>query len=228
MGTTGFREHQWIFTEDLVAGIGSEPDGSAALGGVSGQLSEAKAALRAQFLAGRRALTDQQRSEAGHALRDAILSLPETQMTGTAAAYYSVGREPDTHGLIFALWKRGTYVLLPRLAPDGDLDWASYEGPDSLAPGPHGLLEPTEPARGVMAITSADLIIVPALAVDRSGLRLGRGGGSYDRALARVGPAVLTIALVYDGELVARLPSGPHDVAVRAAALPAQGISRFG
>ena len=91
-------------------------------------------------------------------------------MAGTVAAYYSVGTEPDSRGLIFALWKRGTYVLLPLLRPDGDLDWASYEGPDSLAPGPRGLLEPTEPPRGVTAITSADLVLVPALAVDRTGV----------------------------------------------------------
>ena len=90
-------------------------------------------------------------------------------MAGTVAAYMSVGTEPDTRGLIYALWKRGTYVLLPLLRADYDLDWASYEGPDSLAPGPRGLLEPTEPPRGVTAITSADLVIVPALAVDRGG-----------------------------------------------------------
>ena len=118
--------------------------------------------LRAQLLAARRTLTAEQRAAAGRSLRDAVLALPETEMAGTVAAYYSVGTEPDSRGLVFALWKRGTYVLLPLLRPDGDLDWASYEGPESLAPGPRGLLEPTEPPRGVTAITSADLIIVPA------------------------------------------------------------------
>jgi 5-formyltetrahydrofolate cyclo-ligase len=153
--------------------------------------------------------------------------MPELQMAGTVAAYVSVGTEPDTRGLIFALWKRGSYVLLPVLHADGDLDWASYEGPDSLGAGPRGLLEPTEPCRGVTAITSADLVIVPALAVDRAGRRLGRGGGSYDRALARVGPAIQTVALLYGGELVSEVPAGPHDQAVRAAAIAGQGISRL-
>ena len=69
-------------------------------------------------------------------MRDAVLALPQVQMAGTVAAYYSIGTEPDTHGLVYALWKRGTYVLLPRLRPDMDLDWASYEGPDSLRAGP--------------------------------------------------------------------------------------------
>ena len=74
--------------------------------------------------------------------------MPEVAAAGTIAAYYSIGTEPDTRRLIFALWKRGSYVVLPVLLPDGDLDWASYEGPDSVAPGPRGLLEPAEPAAG--------------------------------------------------------------------------------
>jgi 5-formyltetrahydrofolate cyclo-ligase len=190
-------------------------------------LAEAKADLRTRRLAARKAMTAPDRADASRRLRDAVLAAPETQMAGTVAAYFSIGTEPDTRGLIFALWKRGTYVLLPRLLSDGALDWASYEGPDSVAPGRRGLLEPLEPGRGVTAITSADLVIVPALATDRSGARLGRGGGSYDRALARVGPAVLTIALLYDGELVDEVPTGPHDVAVRAVALPSGGISKL-
>ena len=193
-----------------------------------GDLAAEKSAIRSEVLAARRALTQPQRSVAGSRLRDIVLSAPETQMAGTVAAYLSVGTEPGTRGLVFALWKRGTYVLLPVLRPDGDLDWASYEGPDSLAPAPHGLLEPAQPRRGVEAITSADLVIVPALAVGQGGARLGRGGGSFDRALARVGPAILTVALLYDGEMRADVPAEPHDVAVRAVACPTEGICRLG
>jgi 5-formyltetrahydrofolate cyclo-ligase len=188
-------------------------------------LSEDKAALRARLLRARSALTEQQRARAGQAIRDALLGRPEMQMAGTVAAYYSVGAEPGTHGLVYALWKRGSYVLLPRLRPDGDLDWASYEGPDSLVRGPLGLFEPSEPPRGPDAVARADAVLVPALAVDRAGNRLGRGGGSYDRALARVGPQVPLYALVYDGELVGSLPAEPHDVPVRAAVSPAAGIT---
>jgi 5-formyltetrahydrofolate cyclo-ligase len=185
----------------------------------------AKTAMRRQILAARARLSAQERAAAGRALRDAVLGLPQVQMAGTVAAYYSVGSEPDTHGLVYALWKRGSYVLLPLLRPDMDLDWASYEGPDSLRPGPRGLTEPAEPPRGVRAVSSADLVIVPALAVDRRGMRLGRGGGSYDRALARVGPQVPTIALLYDAELVGEVPAAVHDQRVRLAACPATGIT---
>jgi 5-formyltetrahydrofolate cyclo-ligase len=146
---------------------------------------------------------------------------------GTVAAYYSAGSEPDTHGLVFALWKRGSYVVLPVLLPDGDLDWASYEGPDSLAPGPRGLLEPVEPPRGPGTVARADVVLVPALAVDIRGYRLGRGGGSYDRALARVSPQVPAIGLLYDDELLPSVPVEPHDQRVSLVARPGHGLTRL-
>jgi len=191
-------------------------------------MREEKAALRTRLLTARAALPQEQRTAAGRAIRDALLERPEVQMAGTIAAYCSVGAEPDTRGLLFALWKRGSYVLLPLLRPDGDLDWASYEGPDSLVPGPRGLLEPGEPPRGPGAVARADVVLAPALAVDRAGNRLGRGGGSYDRALARVGPLVPLIALVYDAELLDRVPAEPHDVKVRAAVSPGAGVTMTG
>jgi 5-formyltetrahydrofolate cyclo-ligase len=196
-------------------------------GAASGGVAADKAALRRRLLAARARLGPGPRAAAARALRDAILELPQAQMAGTIAAYYSFASEPDTHGLIYALWKRGSYVLLPLLRPDADLDWASYEGPDSLRPGPRGLAEPAEPPRGMDAVARADLVLVPALAVDRVGVRLGRGGGSYDRALARVAPGIPTIALVYDGELLDEVPADDHDQRVRLVARPSAGITRL-
>jgi len=181
--------------------------------------------MRSLVISARAALTSDQKAEAGRRIRDSLLELPEVQMAGTVAAYYSIGSEPDTRGLVFALWKRGTYVLLPLLRADGDLDWASYEGPESLVAGPRGLREPGEAARGVGAIASADVALVPALAVDRLGNRLGRGGGSFARALARVGPLIPVIALLYDGELVERVPVEGHDTPVRAVVRPGYGVT---
>jgi 5-formyltetrahydrofolate cyclo-ligase len=186
-----------------------------------------KAGLRRTLAAARAARPDAERVAAGRLIRDHVLEMPEIAAAGTIAAYYSAGPEPDTRGLVFALWKRGSYVVLPVLLPDGDLDWASYEGPDSLAPGPHGLLQPTEPPRGPGTVARADAVLVPALAVDLNGHRLGRGGGSYDRALARVGPQVPSIALLYDDELLPSLPAEPHDQPVRLVARPAHGLTRL-
>jgi 5-formyltetrahydrofolate cyclo-ligase len=187
-----------------------------------------KAALRAGLLAARTRLTEDERVAAARVLRDTLLTMPEAEMAGTVAAYVSIGTEPGTLSLLFALWKRGTYVLVPKLLPGGDLDWASYEGPDSLAPGPYGLLEPVEPPRGPSVVRGADLVIVPALAVSAAtGTRLGRGGGSYDRVLARLDPGILTVAPVYDPELLESVPAEPHDLPVRAVVTPTRGITRL-
>jgi len=196
----------------------SEPSGRAAVD---------KASLRRQLIAARKLISDSIRNESGRLIRDHVLEMSEVATAGTVAAYYSVGTEPDTHGLIFALWKRGSYVILPVVLPDGDLDWASYEGPDSLAPGPRGLLQPVEPVRGTGTVARADIVLVPALAVDVFGHRLGRGGGSYDRALARVGAQVPTIALLYDSELLPSVPVAAHDQVVRVVARPGHGITRL-
>jgi len=193
----------------------------------SGKVAVDKAALRRRLIAARKLISDSTLNEAGRLIRDHVLEMAEVATAGTVAAYYSVGTEPDTHGLIFALWKRGSYVILPVLLPDGDLDWASYEGPDSLAPGPRGLLQPVEPVRGAGTVARADVVLVPALAVDVFGHRLGRGGGSYDRALARVGAQVPTIALLYDSELLPSVPVAAHDQPVRAVARPGHGITRL-
>lgn len=184
-----------------------------------------KTSLRGKLLAGRTQITTDTRNGASRLLRDHLLELPQVDGAGTIAAYFSVGSEPSTRSLVYALWKHGHYVILPVLLPDGDLDWASYEGPDSMAPGPRGLLEPSEERRGPGTVARAEAVIVPALAVSRAGMRLGRGGGSYDRALARVGEQVPVIAPLYDGELLPEVPSEPHDRPVRAVATPSGGIT---
>jgi 5-formyltetrahydrofolate cyclo-ligase len=224
--------------EALVDGMGSSDDAAPNVAATQDdpsmphrRLAERKSRLRKELLAARASLSVADRRAAGRALRDTLLDLPELGMSGTVAAYLSVGAEPETTGLVYALWKRGTYVLLPVLLPDMDLDWASYEGPDSLRSGSsssYGLLEPAEPPRGTDAIRSADLVIVPALAADRLGNRLGRGGGCYDRALARVAPSVPTIALLYDNELLDEVPAGAFDQRVRSVAQPGRGITRLG
>jgi 5-formyltetrahydrofolate cyclo-ligase len=209
-------------SSDGLPDLGAVADGAAADGAAA-----EKAALRRRVLAARAAMPAPERESAGRSLRDHVLGMPEIATAGTVAAYCSVGAEPDTRRLVYALWKRGTYVILPLLRPDGDLDWASYEGPESMAPGPRGLLQPTEPPRGTGAVARADAVLVPALAVDRAGNRLGRGGGSYDRALVRVGAQVPVMALIYDTELVVSVPVASHDQPVRAVVRPGHGITRL-
>ncbi|MFI5807558.1 5-formyltetrahydrofolate cyclo-ligase [Streptomyces sp. NPDC051561] len=145
-----------------------------------------KAALRRELLDRRRLLTVEDAREAAAVLARRALELPELA-AGTVAAYVSVGREPGTRALLDALHARGVRVLLPVLMPDNDLDWAAYEGAESLAKAGRGLLEPTGRRLGLYAVQEADTVLLPGLAVDGRGMRLGRGGGSYDRVLARLG-----------------------------------------
>lgn len=161
---------------------------------------------------------------AGHAV-----ALPELARAHTVAAYVSVGREPGTRPLLDALRARGVRVLLPVLLPDNDLDWGAYEGADALVPAGRGLLEPGGARLGVRAVVDADAVLLPGLAVDGRGMRLGRGGGSYDRVLARLAGAAAHPALVvllYGGEVVARVPEEPHDHPVHAVVTP-EGVRRF-
>ncbi|MEV4020604.1 5-formyltetrahydrofolate cyclo-ligase [Nonomuraea angiospora] len=183
--------------------------------------------LRRELSSARASLSPEQQRANSIKIRETLLDQPWVQMAGLVACYWSTGSEPDTHGLVFALWKHGATVILPVLLEDNDLDWAVYDGPDSLAPGRFGIMEPVDTRRGVDAIRTAALVIVPALAVDRAtGVRLGRGGGSYDRALARVGPNVPTVALLHDGELIDGIPAEPHDRHIRFAATP-EGLTRL-
>ncbi|MFJ7413758.1 5-formyltetrahydrofolate cyclo-ligase [Streptomyces sp. NPDC098077] len=194
----------------------------------SGKTS-AKSSLRRELLAARALLTKEDAARSAAVLAEAALRLPELADTRTVAAYVSVGREPGTRALLEALRGRGVRVLLPVLLADNDLDWAAYEGPEHLLPAGRGLLEPNGARLGPAAVLEAEAVLLPGLAVDGAGMRLGRGGGSYDRVLARLtaaGARPSLVVLLYDDEVVARVPSEPHDHPVDAVVTPA-GARRF-
>ncbi|MEU7260849.1 5-formyltetrahydrofolate cyclo-ligase [Streptomyces rimosus] len=188
-----------------------------------------KYGLRRALLDVRAQLPPDEVRATGAVLARRALALPELARARTVAAYVSVGREPSTRALLDHLRAAGTRVLLPVLMPDNDLDWAPYEGADGLVRAGRGLLEPAGPRLGPQGVTEADAVLLPGLAVDRRGLRLGRGGGSYDRVLerlekARVQPA--RVVLLYDTEVLPEVPVEEHDRPVDAAVTPG-GVHRF-
>ncbi|MEU0133435.1 5-formyltetrahydrofolate cyclo-ligase [Streptomyces sp. NPDC006296] len=188
-----------------------------------------KAALRRDLLAARRLLGQEDVGRTAAVLSAAAQELPELTAARTVAAYVSVGREPGTHPLLDALRARGVRVLLPVLMADNDLDWAVFEGAEHLVPAGRGLREPDGVRLGPRAVLDADAVLLPGLAADGRGMRLGRGGGSYDRVLARLASAgahPALIVLLYDDEVVARVPEEPHDHPVDAVVTPA-GVRRF-
>lgn len=188
---------------------------------------DTKRDLRRRLLTARRALPPSEIDLAAEALARHTLALPEVRRATRVAAYVSMGSEPGTGVLREALRARGIEVLLPVLLPDHDLDWAVDDG--DLAPAALGLLEPTGPRLGVDSVCEVDAVLLPGLAVGRDGMRLGRGGGSYDRVLARVAAApsaIHLITLLHRTELLDHVPVEEHDRPVHAVVTP-DGAIRF-
>jgi 5-formyltetrahydrofolate cyclo-ligase len=186
-----------------------------------------KATLRAALLNRRRSLPAPSLEDASAQVVAELATLVQREEPACVAGYVPVGPEPGGPGLPDALagmLSPDGRVLLPVVLPDLDLDWAAYHGPYSLTPGPHGLREPSGRRLGPDSISTAQMVVVPAVAVDARGVRLGRGGGSYDRALARVAPDTLVVALLHDGEVVEELPYEPHDRRVDAVITPSGGL----
>lgn len=186
-----------------------------------------KQAARAAARATRAARSVKSLERDGRLLARAVLGLPDLEGVRTVSAYVAIGREPSTSVLLAGLLERGVTVLLPVVLPDLDLDWCLDDGTRARGAGP-GVPEPQGPRLGREAVAWADLLLVPALLVDRSGRRLGQGGGSFDRALARARPDTTVVALVHDDELVdGPLPVEPHDRPVDVVVTPTR-VHRVG
>jgi 5-formyltetrahydrofolate cyclo-ligase len=183
----------------------------------------AKTALRDQVRAARKRRPLEAAAGFAAGVSEVAQGWDAVRRAATVAAYVSVGSEPGTGILLDALVAAGKRVIVPVVLPDLDLDWAVYEGRDTLGPAVRGLLEPTGPRLGREAVGGADVVLVPGLAVSWAGERLGQGGGCYDRALTRVTPGTPVAVVLYDDEVGLAVPTDPHDVRV-GFALTAGGV----
>jgi 5-formyltetrahydrofolate cyclo-ligase len=188
-----------------------------------------KAALRERLLAARRSVTADVRTAEARSLVEHIEALP---ILGTVCAYVPVGAEPGSVELVDALLRRADRVLLPvaRTAFDGsstEMQWGEYR-PGKLVSARFGLLEPAGPWLPPVAVAEAGVVCVPALAVDFTGARLGRGRGFYDRTLRLRDPRTMLIAVVRDEELVDEVPYEAHDVPMTHALTPGRGLVALG
>ncbi|MBO3096436.1 5-formyltetrahydrofolate cyclo-ligase [Cellulomonas dongxiuzhuiae] len=183
--------------------------------------AEEKDRLRRQVRARRAHRSMRRRAEAAARLAEVVLTIPEVTAARCVSVYASRPGEPGTEPLIEALAARGVRLLVPVLGTGLQRDWAEYTGAADMrerAPG-----RPPEPGGaplGSAALLEADVVLVPALAVDARGGRLGQGGGWYDRVLAHVRPGAPVIALVHEDEILASVPREAHDVPVTAVATP--------
>ncbi|SPM41075.1 5-formyltetrahydrofolate cyclo-ligase [Mycobacterium numidiamassiliense] len=185
-----------------------------------------KAALREQLLAARSGVAETVRAAEARRLCEHLE--PTVSSGSIVCAYVPVGTEPGSVEMLNVLLRRAARVLLPVARMSGDdaplpLRWGPYR-PGELVRGPWGLLEPPEPWLPESALAEATLVVVPALAVDRRGVRLGRGRGFYDRSLDARKPQARLVAVVRDEELLDELPAEPHDVPMTHALTPRHGM----
>jgi 5-formyltetrahydrofolate cyclo-ligase len=193
--------------------IGASPRDSA--------MARAKEDLR-HALAARRLATGPRigagpRGSDGGEIARRVLALPEIAVATWVAGFVGLAGEPDTWPLLAALRRAGPRVLLPAVRGDLDLDFREYTG--AVVPGAMGTREPP-PAVEAVDLARADVVLLPAVAVDLSGRRLGRGGGSYDRALRRVRAGATLVAVVDDQAIVDEVPVAAHDVGVSVIVTP--------
>lgn len=167
---------------------------------------DAKQMVRNVFRSRRSKMTAKEVEDYSQALTSVVTAF--TAGAETIAMYVSVKNEPCTRPALDALHERGCRILLPKLGPGLARMWAEYTGDDleieapGRPPSPKGLALPSE------SVEAADAIIVPALAVDPTGMRLGQGGGWYDRMLKQ-DVTKKVAALIYPWEFVTGLL--PHD-----------------
>lgn len=177
---------------------------------MSDDATNAKRALRAELRERRRILTSSQRTSAQEGITRHLVQLTGDLRSTSIAAYLSTHDEPGTRDFVAWACDRGIRVLLPVSRADGLLDWAPYDGKgeeeDLL-----GMPTPTSDLLGPIAINSVDLIIVPAAAVDRSGLRLGWGRGYFDKTLGSMENRPPVYAVIFDHELLDEVPRERHD-----------------
>lgn len=182
--------------------------------------------MRAQVLQARRKVTPeaQEREAAALAAHLAGIAAPGR----TVCAYVPIGSEPGSLAMLDELLARGTRVLLPVARHDeagvpAPLRWGEYR-PGRLVDAQFGLREPAPPWLTADAVAEAEVVLVPALAVDLCGVRLGRGAGFYDRSLGRADSAASLVAVVRDEEVIDRVPAEAHDVRMTHALTPGCGL----
>lgn len=197
---------------------------------IAESVAEAKTRIRRELLSARRSVAESVRRTEAEQLCTHLAAAIDSATT--VCAYVPMGTESGDERMLDVLAESVTTVLLP-IARTGDagqhlpLMFGRYQ-PGLLAKGPFGFLEPTGPWLPTSTLATADVVLVPALAVDRRGVRLGRGGGFYDRSLPLCAAGARLIAVVRDDEVLDELPGDPHDVPMTHALTPRGGLLELG
>ncbi|WP_336633293.1 MULTISPECIES: 5-formyltetrahydrofolate cyclo-ligase [unclassified Microbacterium] len=188
-------------------------------------IDDAKRALRADLRERRQQRSDAARSadEAGVAAQ--LDALVERLGARSVSCFLSTPTEPGTHTFIAGAVARGIRVLLPITRSDGLLDWTVADPDGDIAEGLFGVPEPVGELLSPLAVNDVDLLIIPAAAVDRTGMRLGWGRGYFDKTIGSMERCPPVYAVVFDGEILDDVPRDVHDQPVTGVVTPTQTIA---
>jgi len=184
----------------------------------------AKRALRAEIRERRRIMPAGERERAAEAITRGLVELAERHGARSVTAYLSTPTEPSTRGFLDWALAAGVRVLLPISRADGLLDWAPYDGEGEDLDW-MGMPSPTSEVLSPLAVGEVDLIIVPAAAVDRTGMRMGWGRGYFDRTLGSMERRPPVYAVVFDPEIVDAVPVERQDEPVDGAVTPSGTVT---
>ncbi|MCP2637679.1 5-formyltetrahydrofolate cyclo-ligase [Microbacterium sp. HD4P20] len=188
-------------------------------------IADAKRALRAEMRERRQLLSEQAREEAAHGIRAQLDALVADLGVRSMSCFLSTTTEPDTRAFVTDAAARGIRILLPVTRTDGLLDWAVATADGDIAEGMYGLPEPVGELLGPIAVNDVDLLVIPAAAVDSTGMRLGWGRGFYDKTLGSMEHCPPVYAVVYDSEVIDQVPRDVHDQPVTGIVTPTRTIT---
>jgi 5-formyltetrahydrofolate cyclo-ligase len=191
---------------------------------MSDAIADAKRALRAELRERRQLLTPQAREVAAAGIHAQLDALVENLGARSISCFLSTTTEPGTREFVAGAVGRGIRVLLPVTRTDGLLDWSVATPELDITEGMFGLPEPVGELLGPIAVNDVDLLVIPAAAVDRTGMRLGWGRGYFDKTIGSMERCPPVYAVVFDSEVLDEVPSDLHDQPVSGVVTPTQTI----
>ena len=192
---------------------------------MSDPIADAKRALRAELRERRQMMSQAARDTAAEGIRAQLDALVDRVGARSISCFLSIPSEPGTRDFVAGAVARGIRVLLPITRKDGLLDWIVATPDGDITEGMFGLPEPVGEVLGPIAVNDVDLMVIPAAAIDRRGMRLGWGRGFFDKTIGSMERCPPVYAVVYDSEVLDEVPSDRHDQPVTGVVTPTQTLT---
>jgi 5-formyltetrahydrofolate cyclo-ligase len=192
---------------------------------MSDAIADAKRALRAELRERRQMMSQAARDAAAEGIRAQLDELVARVGARSLSCFLSIPSEPGTRDFVAGAVARGIRVLLPITRKDGLLDWIVATPDGDITEGMFGLPEPVGEVLGPIAVNDVDLMVIPAAAIDRRGMRLGWGRGYFDKTIGSMERCPPVYAVVFDSEVLDEVPSDRHDQPVTGVVTPTQTLT---